>query len=98
MKRLSVMFGVLFTSLVLCVSSARAQFETASVVGSLRDSTGGAIEGATVTLTNTGTAVSAVQKSDRAGNFEFINVKPGTYLVTSEKQGCVMALVDGVVV
>ena len=98
MRRLCAVIGVLFVSLAMGVSPARAQFETASVVGSLRDSTGGAIAAATVTLTSTGTAVSVVQTSDNAGNYEFVNVKPGTYLVTAEKSGFVMALVDGVVV
>ena len=84
--------------LLLTATQAWAQFETASVVGTVRDKTGGVISEAKVTLTNTGTGVSATQASDKDGNFEFFNVKPGTYLLTAERQGFALALADNILV
>ena len=87
---------LLIVLLLIFSTPAWAQFETASVVGSLRDKTGGAVAGATVTLTNAGTGVSVEQLSDKEGNFEFFTVKPGGYVVTAEKAGFSLALLDNI--
>ena len=57
---------------------AFAQFETATVVGTVRDSSGAVVPDAKVTLTNTQTGVSAERQSDANGNFEFFTVRIGT--------------------
>ncbi len=75
---------------------AAAQFETASVVGAVRDTSGAAVADAKVTLTGLETGVSQTRTSDAAGAFEFFNVRIGTYAVTAEKAGFAIALVDGV--
>ena len=49
---------------------------------------------AKVTLTNTATGVSAERTSDANGNFEFFTVRIGSYLLTAEKAGFSIALVD----
>ena len=89
---------LLLVLLLIFSTPAWAQFETASVVGALRDKTGAAVTGATVTLTNSGTGMSVVQLSDKEGNFEFFTVKPGAYLVTAEKTGFSLALLDNITV
>src|SRR5262249_22765321 len=87
------------TFLVLLLGApARAQFETASVVGTIRDATGAIIPGGTVTLTNIETGVSMTKISNEEGNYEFITVKPGLYLVTAELTGFATALADNVTV
>ncbi len=92
----------IFTSLILLLlliaAPARAQFETASVVGVVHDKTGGALAGAKVTLTNSDTGVSVEQRTGKDGGYEFFTVKPGIYVVTAEQQGFAVALVDRVVV
>ncbi len=75
---------------------AFAQFDTASVVGTIRDASGAVVQGATVTLTNTGTGVSQTKTSAADGSYEFFTVRPGTYVVTGEKSGFAIALVDNV--
>src|SRR2546427_2656233 len=75
---------------------ASAQFDTASVVGTVRDSSGAVAPGATVTLTNTATGVSVTKTSSADGSYEFFTVRPGLYVVTAEKQGFAIALVDNV--
>ncbi|MGQ0734737.1 MAG: carboxypeptidase regulatory-like domain-containing protein [Acidobacteriota bacterium] len=83
--------------LVLGLSApARAQFETATVVGTVRDSSGAVVPDAKVTLTGVRTGVSSERTSDANGNFEFFTVRIGTYLVTAEKAGFSIALVDNV--
>lgn len=94
MKRVAIL-TLLF---LLCAAPAWAQFETASVVGALRDKTGGAVPGAKVTLTNTGTGVSVDQETNKEGGFEFFTVRPGSYVVTAEKTGFALALVDNITV
>lgn len=56
-----------------------AQFDTAAVLGTIRDATGGVVSGAAVTLQNVNTGISARFVSDAGGNFEFLDVKVGTY-------------------
>jgi hypothetical protein len=87
-------------AIALLISSlaapASAQFDTASVVGTVRDSSGAIVPGATVTLTNTATGVSATRPTNAEGSYEFFTVRPGLYIVTAEKQGFAIALVDNV--
>jgi hypothetical protein len=78
----------------LIASPAIAQFDTATIVGTVRDNTGGVIPGATVTLTNTATGITVVKVTDANGNFEFMTVRVGTYKVTAELQGFSIALAD----
>ena len=90
-------------SLVLCVGvllltavTASAQFDTATVVGTVRDASESVIPGAKVTLTAIETGISTVRTSGADGNYEFPAVKPGTYVVTAEKSGFAVAMVDQV--
>jgi len=75
---------------------AVAQFETASIVGTVKDGSGAVVPGAKVTLTNTATGVTAERVSDANGNYEFFTVRIGSYLITAEKAGFSIALVDNV--
>jgi hypothetical protein len=84
--------------LLLLSSPARAQFDTATVVGTVRDTSGAVVTEAKVTLTGVETGISVVRMSSDAGSFEFSAVKPGRYLVTAEKSGFALAMVDNVIV
>src|SRR5262245_15715657 len=85
-----------FLLLLLGSSLASAQFDTAAVVGTVRDTSGAVVPGATVTLTNSATAVSLTRTTNAEGVYEFVAVRPGVYVVTAEKQGFSIALVDNV--
>jgi len=82
--------------LLACASAAHAQFETASVVGTVRDVSGAVVPDAKVTLTNTATGVSLTRTTGGDGSYEFVTVKGGIYVVTAEKAGFSLALVDNV--
>jgi hypothetical protein len=92
MKR--ILFALI--ALVLAAAPAYAQFETGNVVGTIKDSTGAVVPGAKVTLTNTQTGVTSDKNSDANGLYEFFTVRPGSYVVTAEKEGFSIALVDNV--
>jgi len=78
------------------IPGALAQFDTASVVGTVKDASGATVPEAKVTLTNTQTGVSAIRTTSGDGNYEFVNVRPGIYLVSAEKPGFSIALMDNV--
>ena len=78
------------------IPRASAQFETASVVGTVKDASGATVPDAKVTLTNTETGVSVIRTTSSDGNYEFANVRPGIYIVTAEKPGFSIALMDNV--
>ena len=64
-------------ALLALAAPASAQFETASIVGTVKDATGAVVPGAKVTLTNTATGVTAERVSDANGNYEFFTVRIG---------------------
>ncbi len=70
-------------SLLLCFVAGRAwgQDATAEVNGTVTDSSGAAVVGATVTLTNVDTHIVVARKSSAAGQYVFINVPPGNYVL-----------------
>jgi outer membrane receptor protein involved in Fe transport len=59
--------------------SAHGQVTTSSIYGTVTDSTGGVVVGATVTITNTGTGAAAAKVTDADGSFVFDFVRVGTY-------------------
>jgi hypothetical protein len=67
--------------------AARAQTSMGAVNGTVSDSTGGVLPGATVTLTNTDTGIALVRITNDDGYFTFVNVRPGTYTLTIELAG-----------
>ena len=95
MKR--IVFTLIAVVLLATPAWARGgQFETGTVVGTIKDSTGAVVPGAKVTLTNTQTGVTSEKASDANGLFEFFTVRPGAYVLTGEKAGFSIALVDNI--
>ncbi|MET0168509.1 MAG: TonB-dependent receptor [Vicinamibacterales bacterium] len=83
---------------ILSASPSWAQFDSATVVGTVRDASGGVVNEAKVTLTGVETGISVIRMSSDTGSFEFPAVKPGRYLVTAEKSGFALAMVENVIV
>jgi len=67
--------------LVACGSAAWAQ-GGASVGGVVRDESGGALPGASVTVLNTGTGSSQTLVTGALGNYLAVNLQPGQYQVS----------------
>jgi hypothetical protein len=73
---------------VLATSTAVfAQGTTATVRGTVQDSSGGVLPGATVTMTNTGTRTVQTAVSDDRGQFFFSGLFPGAYDLLVELEG-----------
>src|SRR5260370_38358900 len=67
--------------------AALAQFETATVLGTVKDGTGAVIVGSKVVLENVKTGVISTGQSNDAGNFDFVAVQIGTYRLKAEMTG-----------
>ena len=81
---------------ILCIGAALttgfsvpvfAQFDTAEVLGTIRDRSDAVLSGATVTLLNQETGIEAKTTTGSAGTYTFPNVKIGVYTVTVEAAG-----------
>ena len=72
---------------LFAASSLRAQFETATVLGYVRDGSGAFIPNATVTLTNEQTKTRATAQTNAQGAYQFTDVKIGQYDVQVDATG-----------
>jgi hypothetical protein len=81
---------------LLAAINAWAQFDAATVLGTVRDSSGAVLPGVTVTLKNIDTGIAVNAQTDGDGNFQFTNVKIGNYRVSGEKQGFSTAVAERV--
>jgi hypothetical protein len=89
-KQLFVPIGVpalLVYVALLSAGTLRAQQNNAAVVGTVTDSSGAVLPGATVTLTDTGTNVAETSQTSGAGDYVFPMVQVGTYSVKVEAKG-----------
>ena len=90
----------IFWSVVVVIYSATvvAQFDSATVLGTLHDSTGATLPQATMRLKNAETGANFTTQTDGNGDFLFPNVKIGTYRLSAELQGFSTAVAENVVV
>lgn len=72
--------------LILVATAAQAQYR-ASIQGTVTDSTGAVVPGATLTLTNIGTNQKQVRTSDENGVFNFNALPPDSFNLVVEKKG-----------
>lgn len=79
---LSLCLGILFSCLPLF-----SQGNAGRILGSITDQTGGAISGASVTVTDTQRGVSRTLVTDDSGAYVAPNLIPGTYSVSAEAMG-----------
>lgn len=63
------------------------QFETAVVLGTIADPSGGAVHEAHVALTNLDTGTVQDASTDSEGNYQFLEVRVGRYQVSAEAKG-----------
>jgi hypothetical protein len=75
-----------FSCVLLFASFAQAQFR-AGVQGTVTDTGGGTVAGATVTLTNTETGQTQTTTASADGFYRFDQLPPGVYTLTVEQQG-----------
>jgi hypothetical protein len=85
-------------SMALLAATMSAQFDSAAVVGNVRDEKGGPISGAKVTVLNTATGISVSNTTGESGDYTFPTVRIGTYKVTAEKTGFTTGVADNVTI
>jgi len=78
------------------LQTAFAQFETATVLGAVRDPNGAVLTSVTVTLKNVETGIAATAQTDENGKYQCTNVKVGSYRVSAERQGFSTAVAEKV--
>ena len=77
-------------ALLVCVtvaSLAPAQLPTATILGTVKDSTGAVIPQAAVTVRNTETGLARTAESGGDGSFRFPALPVGTYEIRAERPG-----------
>ncbi len=73
--------------LMLVTASAWAQTGTSSLHGVVTDKSGASVGDATVTLSNTGQGFQRDTKTNKAGEYDFLSLPPGAYVLTVEMPG-----------
>ncbi len=72
---------------LLLAGPAYAQLSSATVVGVVRDSSGGIVANASVALRNVDTSIERRTKSNSSGDYSFIDVPPGQYEMETSLAG-----------
>jgi hypothetical protein len=85
-KRVAVALGLIFAASVLSATLA-AQAVTGTILGTVTDTSGAAVPGATVTLTNTGTGLTRSAVTDAAGEYTLPSLPTGKYKMAAELPG-----------
>jgi hypothetical protein len=81
LRPLPLLFLMLGMVSGLCSSPASAQTFYGSIVGTVSDATGAVMPGATVIVTDIGTAEKHTAQSNASGDYRFVNLVPSTYSV-----------------
>jgi hypothetical protein len=71
----------------LLVPNLAAQVDRATLSGVVRDTGGGVVPGATVTVTNLATNIESHQATSETGSYQAVNLVPGRYQVDVELSG-----------
>jgi hypothetical protein len=89
-RQLSRHAGAVFGALVLLLlasAPAAAQVDTGSILGTIKDQSGGVLPGATVTITHEGQGFSLTTVTRDDGTFVFTPVRTGSYTIRVEFPG-----------
>ena len=78
-----------FSLLLLCAGPqlVKAQVDAGSIVGTIRDTSGGLVGGAKVTLRNEDTGLTQDTATNKTGEYTFDPIKIGHYAVSAELTG-----------
>jgi len=92
----AVLVCAAMVALGLCAGVARAQTFRGAVLGTVTDSSGASIAGATVTLHSVDTGVDRITETTGDGGYLVPELPVGTYTVTVEKNGFQKSVTTGV--
>ena len=86
--RAALTFSLLLAlTCIVCVPRARAQQESGAIVGTVVDSSGAAVKGATVKVTDLDRGISLTDQTNDDGAYDFPRVPVGNYEITVSAPG-----------
>jgi hypothetical protein len=87
-KRFSSAFNLVaaFLFFFLC-SHLNAQYENGTLVGTIHDATGAGVSGASVSITNNATSITAKATSNSSGDYEVPSLRVGVYTISASAPG-----------
>lgn len=85
-RSLRVLVGISVLAF-LAPMALRAQSGRGTILGRVTDQSGAVVPGASVTMRNEGTNISAERQTNNDGEYAFSNLIPGTYGVTVQQSG-----------
>ncbi len=83
--------------LLFLVASSTAQVSTTSLRGVVSDPAGAVVRGARITLANPAVGLSRTTTSNERGDYQFLQVPPGTYILTAATPGFAAVRKEGVI-
>ena len=96
--RSAASYGLLMLAVFLCSPFAKAQQTLGSMNGTVVDTSGAAIAGATVTVTNTAVNVTQTTTTQNTGSFQIFNLPIGGYAVKISHEGFETTQLSGITV
>ena len=87
MSKYRLQFAISLVWCVLGLPVVHAQQETATIAGTVRDTSGAVVPGATVIVTNVQTNISTRTLAGEDGGFVVPSLRPGEYSVSAESAG-----------
>src|SRR6266576_3308401 len=87
LRKLGFAFLATMVVLALTPTPGWGQNVYGTIAGTVTDSSGAAVTGASVTLTNMDTSEKHTMETDASGNYTFVNILPGRYKIEGEKTG-----------
>ncbi|HZT40086.1 MAG TPA: TonB-dependent receptor [Bryobacteraceae bacterium] len=82
--------------LLISLTAVLAQTTTGSIVGTVTDSTGAVVAGASITVMNVDTGTTVKTTSDSSGNYVVTPLPVGNYTVTAEARGFKKSVSEGI--
>src|ERR1700683_3633022 len=77
---------------------AQAQFDVGSLVGTIRDQSGAAVAGASITATNTATNIESSATSNGSGDYEIPSLHVGVYTITAKATNYAEAVAQNIAI
>ena len=97
-KRFPLLAALWIAPAFLAMPSANAQQTLGGITGTVTDTSGAVISGATVNLTGNETKLSRTQSTSTAGSYSFVNLPLGTYTLSFTQQGFQSEIVPSILV
>jgi hypothetical protein len=87
--------NILAATIFLMAPLLLAQSTQSTILGTVKDTTGAMIPGATIKVTNVDEGVTATYRTDASGNYQALELPPGAYRLQVSRTGFETKLIEG---